>query len=250
MHRAVTALLGLLLFIQCKPPVNRAVTPIDTAYTLTNGREYPLHVDLYGTKDDRINQVNKIYSCIVPANGSYRIPLSKLNDTTWYQYDIYSDDYRHANWPSDYGTILYGHGSSRFDLANYNLTGARFYFLRGENEKVTWKAVDHMSQDNISDWSSLSDSGKLMEMVVYRKEMVTLHYYAPWLHSWADDTGYITSTSDAEFCTTMALRATTHVSYFFLYSTATSATNDGTARNSPDTCQLDYAGSFWTMKRQ
>lgn len=237
--------------VACNKPGKTVPIPSADSGALINNRSYAVQVDFYASKEDRINQANKVYSCTVPSKGRCVFPLSKINPATVYWYDIYTSDYTYSNWPwGANGTALNGYGNTAtFDLGNYTLTQGRYYFLRGNNEKTTWKAVDRQF-DNTSDWQSLTDTDRFMLLEVYRDEKVTVNYFPTWFIPvlYTHDTLIAETVSQPGDYTVLPL---THGSgYSYLYSTASKPKYNVVPHNCVDTLTLDYKGREWIMVRQ
>ena len=240
----------VLSFLGCRKVGTRAVTVTDTGYALLNNQAYPLVADLYPDKQSLGAEANLVFSCAVPAKGYGVVPLSRLNSTTMYFYDIYTSDYLHSSWPIYNGTSLTGHGNSNtFDLGNYKMTGARYYFLRGNNAKTTWKAVDRRDSYNISDWQTLTDSSRFMLLEIYRDQTVTINYFPFWFYPvpYQHDTVRSIEAFEQDYYTQLSLNRGGGYSYLYSLSNVPGHTNN---RSSIDTLLLEYLSNYWVMVRQ
>ena len=166
------ALLCIIIVAACHKPQSSGSTKLttsDTVLHVVNLMPLQVRFDLYKTQDDENNNTNLCYTCLVPAEGNFDIPLRLIDTSLTYYYDIYSADFTFTTWGfNTYDQVkFYQFGQSSFRIGDLNFSGVRASFLQGNHAFVTWKAVDYY-EGYTSLWSGLTDNEKYKELVFYK----------------------------------------------------------------------------------
>jgi len=170
---------------------DKATNPDAFNYTFQNNTDKQIHVDVYGSMDDYMNNANPVTRGVASANGSFVVRSSTLHTDVPYYVDWYSDDYTYTNWVSR--EDLYTAFNPRFTASvQTNLMKlesetdyARLLCLDGNHTGTTWLATDgftYLYSNGGSDsvlWNNLPQNDKFFQMVFRKDFSMTYSYIAP-----------------------------------------------------------------------
>jgi len=171
-----------LLAVACNKPLEKAVvttTTSDTTVNFVNRDSMDLYVTLYSTITDLRNGTNAVLTGMAPAAGNFKVPFSQVDTqfTTQYYFEQHSENYRWSSWASyyeqSYPLFYSGHA---FFLSMIQTSQAGYYFLHGNENNVTWKAVDKVDWTGNSIWSSLSADERYMSVTLNRNRVGTVQF--------------------------------------------------------------------------
>jgi|GEM_PF-1252878 len=176
-----------VLFTSC----NKGTNPDAFNYTFQNTTGKAIHVDVYGSFSDYMNNANPVATGVANANGNLVVRSSTLHTDVPYYADWYSDDYTYTNWVSR--EDLYTAFNPRFTASvqtnlmklESEMDYARLLCLHGNATSTTWLATDGFSyvysnggSDSVL-WNNLPQNDKFFQIVFHKDFTMTFSYIAP-----------------------------------------------------------------------
>ncbi len=225
-------------------------TTSDTFVRIINSRPIELRFDVYKSKEDASNNRNVYFSCMVPGNGEYDVPVRVMDTSGTYYYDFYSADYTYTNWAMTYSNeVKFGQfGQLRFQIPGFRSSGFRRDFLRGDNISVTWKAVDFY-QGFSSAWAGLTENERYKVLILH-KSLNAFIYSKNIIGNIISDSSYSIypgSFNDPVY----SLNLTFEFAQNYLYNTSSpQAAFQSPLTASKDTILLQENSGYWVMVPQ
>ena len=249
------ALSIIIMTAACHKPQSAGSTKFTTSDTFVHVRNnQPIQVtlDLYKTQNDYNNNTNRYYSCLIPREGEFDIPISLIDTSFSYYYDLYSADYTFTNWAAgSFRTVKFGEfGQAFFDVPNFQFSGLRPTYLLGNNVSANWKAVNFYGPGFDAEWASLNDNKRYKVLTLYKSLNAVIYS--------KDSLGNITKDSVYDVITTgfpsgpecrLALDFITSIDYLFNCSSPDNAFY-GTPIIAKDTILIQDNSGYWVMVPQ
>lgn len=182
-YTAILLLAAIILISGCK----KTEEPEDNFSLEHYHGSGPLHVDIYPSEQDYINNTNAILHATIQSNSTYTFPTSKLKLDNWYYVDAYNDDYTYTNWAqSDNLNIgqdsttprrFKYNGTNKIFVVSCTQTNARNVLLKSTQATSRWKAIDAIDLVDGSDiWFTLTPAQRYQELT-FSKTSTGVHTY-------------------------------------------------------------------------